>query len=521
TIDNKNGGGLVKSVDLANAKVGDTLTYTITLKNTGNVTATNVILTDTIPSGTSFITNSVSLNEVNQPGSSPVPPTGVTVGSIAPGSASTVVFKVTVTTIPSPNPIPNNSTVKYNFTIDPSVPNGGSGSGNSNTVNTQVNQATIDNKNGGGLVKSVDKAFADVGDTLTYTITLKNTGNVTADNVVFTDTISSGTSFVTDSVTLNGATQTGVSPAPPTGVTVGSIAPGSASTIVFKVTVTTIPSPNPIPNNGTVNYTYTVDPANPDGQNGSGNTNTVTTQVNNASFSNDSNGLVKSVDKTNAKVNDVLTYTLVLKNTGNVTANNIVLTDTIPSGTNFNANSVVVNGTTQTGASPAPPTGITIGSMGPSTVTTVIFKVTITTIPNPNPIPNQGKVAYTYTVNPSVPNGKSEENLSNTVNTTVGQATIDNTNGGGLVKAVDKKNAQVGDILTYTIGLKNTGNVTANNVVFTDTIPSGTSFVTDSLTVNGVTQTGASPAPPTGVNVGNISPGTATTVVFQVKVTTI
>ncbi|MBN1040239.1 DUF11 domain-containing protein [Clostridium botulinum] len=520
TIDNTNGGGMVKAVNKAFAKVGDTLTYTITLKNTGNVSATNVIFKDTIPSGTNFVTNSVTINGVTQSGTNPAPPTGVTVGTIGPGSASTVTFQVTVTTIPSPNPIPNNSTVNYNFTLDPSIPNGGSGSGNSNTVNTQVNQATIDNQNGGGLIKSVDKTFADVNDTLTYTITLKNTGNVAADNVVFTDTIPSGTTFVDNSVTIDGVTPSG-NPNPQTGITIGTISANSASTVVFKVTVTTIPSPNPIPNNGTVNYNYTVDPANPDGQSGSGNTNTVNTTVNNASFSNSSNGLVKSVDKTNAKVNDVLNYTLVLKNTGNVTANNIVLTDTIPSGTTFVNNSVKVNGVTQSGTNPAPPTGITIGSIAPSGVTTVTFQVTVSTIPSINPIPNSGLVSYTYTVNPSLPNGKSGQDLSNTVNTTISQATIDNTNGGGLVKAVDKAFAKVGDTLTYTIGLTNTGNVTADNVVFTDTIPNGTSFVTNSVTVNGVTQSGASPAPPTGVNVGNIGPSTTTTVMFQVTVTTV
>ncbi|MBN1040378.1 DUF11 domain-containing protein, partial [Clostridium botulinum] len=518
--DNKNGGGLVKSVDLVNAKVGDILNYTVVLKNTGNVTANNVVLTDTIPSGTSLVTNSVTVNGVTQTGASPAPPTGINVGFIGPSNATTVTFQVTVTTIPSPNPIPNNSTVKYNFTIDPANPNDGSGSGNSNTVNTTISQATIDNKNGGGLVKSVDKAFADINDTLTYTITLKNTGNVTADNVVFTDTIPSGTSFVTNSVTLNGATQTGASPAPPTGIIVGNIGPGSASTIVFKVTVTTIPSPNPIPNNGTVNYTYTVDPANPDGQNGSGNTNTVTTQVNNANFPSDSGGLIKSVDKAFAKVNDVLNYTITVKNTGNVTANNILFTDTIPSGTTFVNNSFLINGVTQSGGNPNPPTGIAIGSLAPNAIATLTFKVVVNTIPSPNPIPNQGKLAYTYTVDPSLPNGKSGQNLSNTVNTQINQGGLADNNG-SLIKSVDKAFAKVGDTLTYTITLNNKGNVTANNIVFKDTIPSGTNFVTDSLSLDGVIQADASPAPPTGFAVGSIAPGSISTIVFKVIVATI
>ncbi|MBN1040394.1 DUF11 domain-containing protein, partial [Clostridium botulinum] len=413
-------------------------------------------------------------------------------------------------TLPNPNPVPNSGTISYNYQVDPSLPLT-SGSNNTNIVSTQINTTDLQ------MTKSTSLNFANVGDIITYTIALKNAGNVTANNVVFTDTIPNDTTFVTNSVTINGVTQVGTSPAPPTGVSISTIAPNTTTTLVFKVTVNTIPTPNPIPNNSTSVYNYVVDPiTNPSGVTGSRNSNQVTTQVNNANIQS-----TKAVDKTNAKVGDILTYTMVLKNVGNVTANSVVFKDTIPSSTSFVTNSFAINGATQTGISPAPPTGATIGTISPGGVTTLTFKVTVSTIPTINPIPNSGTSTYPYTVDPSTPNGLSGSSNTNIVNTTIIQATIDNQNGGGMVKAVDNKNAQVGDILTYTIGLKNTGNVTADNVVFTDTIPGSTSFVTNSVTLNGVTQTGASPAPPTGINVGNIGPGTATTVVFQVKVTTI
>lgn len=49
------------------ASIGDTLTYTITLQNTGNIPATNVIITDSIPTGTTFIPGSVTINGIPQP----------------------------------------------------------------------------------------------------------------------------------------------------------------------------------------------------------------------------------------------------------------------------------------------------------------------------------------------------------------------------------------------------------------------------------------------------------------------
>ncbi|PDY01206.1 hypothetical protein COM66_28030, partial [Bacillus cereus] len=87
-----------------------------------------------------------------------------------------------------------------------------------------------------------------MGDVLTYTVTLTNTGNVPADNTLFTDPIPNGTPFVPNSVTRDGAPLPGADPT--VGFTVGSIAPGASVTVSFQVTVTSIPVPNPAVNIG-------------------------------------------------------------------------------------------------------------------------------------------------------------------------------------------------------------------------------------------------------------------------------
>lgn len=85
---------IFKSVDKSFASCGDTISYTILLPNSGNITAFNVILKDTIPLGTVLINNSVFTNGIKQIGANPE--FGITIPSIAPGAISTVTFSVNV-----------------------------------------------------------------------------------------------------------------------------------------------------------------------------------------------------------------------------------------------------------------------------------------------------------------------------------------------------------------------------------------------------------------------------------------
>ncbi len=59
--------------------------------------------------------------------------------------------------------------------------------------------------------------------------------------------------------------------------------------------------------------------------------------------------------------------------------------------------------------------------------------------------------------------------------------------------------------LRHTITIENIGNVLATNVIFQDPIPVGTTFIANSVTVDGVSQPGANPA--TGFKVADISSG--------------
>lgn len=120
---------VVKSVDLTQAVLGNTLTYTIVITNNSTTTpTTNVIFTDPIPNGTTYVLGSATVDGLPAVGD---PIAGITIGTIPTGASRTVQFQVDIsdTTLPYPNPIPNTSTVTYSEGLPI----------NSNTVFTRVN----------------------------------------------------------------------------------------------------------------------------------------------------------------------------------------------------------------------------------------------------------------------------------------------------------------------------------------------------------------------------------------------
>ncbi|GMQ62828.1 DUF6923 family protein [Vallitalea maricola] len=105
---------VVKSVDITSTVLGDTLTYTIVITNNSTTTSTtNVVFTDPIPNGTTYVPGSATVNGLPAVGT---PDTGITIGTLAPGASATVQFQVDIssTQLPYPNPIPDTATVTYN-----------------------------------------------------------------------------------------------------------------------------------------------------------------------------------------------------------------------------------------------------------------------------------------------------------------------------------------------------------------------------------------------------------------------
>ncbi|MGL4772524.1 MAG: DUF11 domain-containing protein, partial [Clostridium sp.] len=90
------------------------------------------------------------------------------------------------------------------------------------------------------LAKSAGTNFTNLGDTLTYTVTLTNSTSIPANNVFFRDEVPSNTTYA-NALTVTGSTYTGTDPQ--TGLTINTVAITLPVVIKWNVTVTnTLPT---------------------------------------------------------------------------------------------------------------------------------------------------------------------------------------------------------------------------------------------------------------------------------------
>lgn len=194
-----------KTADVQTANVGDTLTYTVKLMNDEVASSAwkEVILTDELPDGLTFVDSSVYVDNKVAQHSFENGLLTVPLGDIAAGQTVTVTFKATV----------NND--MYNQTIyNTAVAEGTNGMVKDEEGNETGKYEDMDNGvyiNKGEtmpyVTKTADTDTAEVGDKITYTVALGNTEDAVyeIENASMTDVIPAELDFVDGSVQVDGA----------------------------------------------------------------------------------------------------------------------------------------------------------------------------------------------------------------------------------------------------------------------------------------------------------------------------
>ncbi|MBE7556637.1 MAG: DUF11 domain-containing protein [Anaerolineales bacterium] len=282
-------------------EAGGQLTYTIRYTNSGNADATNVVIRDTFPLGTGYV------SDVSDPDISPgvTTPNDITwnipvlAGKDSAGVGGGGLITLTLS-VDEPQDLGTILTNVVSIT-------------SSEVITPELFTATntISSTPDLHIQKTADPSPVAVGSVLTYTIVYSNDGNANAVGAVITDVLDSGVSFNDASTghTVNNGIVTWA----------GLSIPADGQDQVLTISVTVAPT---LPNNSLLTNDVTVVAANVVA------TDSITTLVQAPSLD-----ITKIVSPTGfVRAGDPIEYTIIYTNTGAITVTfpGVLITDTFP-----------------------------------------------------------------------------------------------------------------------------------------------------------------------------------------------
>ena len=406
--------------------VGDTITYTIKVENTGNMALSNIVITDTMSDDRQVVfaendlPGGVTLNQQGNP----------VIAELESGGSVEITATYQVTDGDAGGTISNTAVA---------TAEGGTTDEDTTPDITVENPALSVTKVVSGATGESGKA--EIGNELTYTITVQNTGNVPLEEIAVSDTLwKEGTEILVGSgpVTLDDDTYT-----------IGELDKGSTVTITYTYTVQESDAGDVIKNVVTANV--------PNGPDGSDETETTVEDANPAvSISKKLTKVNDNAYKDGNKVNvgDQLTYTVTVINTGNVTIDleGLNLKDTVTVGSTSSEPTtipLIPNDQNKEALAVGETITLTYTYMVPETAAGQI--ITNSAVLDSEEI-NDGD------------GGKEEVPVTNPKMEVTKELTL--VNGEELTEFTVQKD----DVLTYQITVKNTGEDTLTNVVIKDTL---------------------------------------------------
>jgi len=403
---------------------GEQLTYTISYSNAGNDVATNVVLSDELPTDTTFVSASVGgvYNSMTGKVTWQLP-------DIQPNDGGSVTLTVMLSNgLLSGQRINNIASISADNTPPVSA-----------SVATEVNVTPVLT-----VVKTADKSVVQAGGTLNYTLTLANTGNAAATGVTLLDHLPSITGGAQPVFSGSGVYDPA---AHQISWDIGTVGVGEVQTYTVQLAI-----PSPLADGTIVDNEASVSSNELPQQS----THQLTTVSSAPQLE-----IGKTADQNPVLANGALTYTISYANNGSDDAVNVVLTENIPVHTGF----VSASGSySQSGDILSWNLGtLPAGASGSVTLTVLV---------------DNGLTNGTLLNNTATLDADNAQPASIALQTTVSSAArlaVDKrTNPAG------KATAQAGDAINYVIQYSNTGTADALNAVLVDILPQGMTFVSAS-----------------------------------------
>lgn len=240
-------GSIEKTASKTTIAPGEEVEFKLTIKNTGDVKLTNVVVRDSLPEGLTLVPGSVHLSANNSTTSDQLSDnltaTGYNLGSIGTGNTVYITYRAKAGDDfdCAGSSVTNTATLTYDS--DQS-------SGDSRTASSTITIKKTDGcdepepepgKPHGVIKKTASKTTATPGDEIEFKIIIKNTSDVKLTNVVVKDALPTGLTFVSDSAKLSSEDSTTVTDISDeivtTGYNIGNIDSGKTITITYRVKV--------------------------------------------------------------------------------------------------------------------------------------------------------------------------------------------------------------------------------------------------------------------------------------------
>ena len=440
---------ITKSDRQTTAQPGEILDYQIAIVNQGTLTATGIIVTDTLPAFTSYFSDTTGV-------AAAIPSANVYAWrlptELAPGESTAFTLRARVAVS-----LPNGATTLLNYvTLTATSPDRDRTNNEVSDVDTVTAYPDLT------LGKSYTATGAVVaGSVVTYQLSGANIGYATAGGVTIVDVMDSRVEYI------SGAATVAISDGVPVAIT------PITSTGYLTFTLPALPH----------DYTYFVSYAVTVSATGGTpliNTATISTTAQDTNLANNSGSIAipteQSIDayvqkSAVASANPAvpggrIVYTIIYGNNGADPAPDVVLTDPLPPDTALVADSITGGGVYVTATNTVSWTWPSLASQSTGTVR---FTVQIST-PLPagvDALVNTASITFTSAITDVLPN-----NNTSSVSTPV-DAKPDLT----LIKSDGRTQVLGGDLLTYTLTYSNTGNQAATGVRITDTLVAGLEYV--------------------------------------------